>query len=280
MPELIMDYFRPGSLPHMWCPGCGTGIVLQSFLRTVQRMGLSRDEVVVVGGIGCSARAVSYIDFNTVHTTHGRALAFATGIKLARPDLLVFVLMGDGDASAIGGNHLIHAARRNMDLNVLVINNSVYGMTGGQCSPLTPAGSKTATSPYGSMERQLNLTGLAEAAGATFVARSTAYHSRLTSDLIEQGIANKGFSFIEVISQCPTGFGRKNKMADPAAMLQWQKQSALPAEKFIDLPPGDAKGKFPIGVLYKNQAPDFMEMYLGMSSRAGCDNDNRGKGNE
>lgn len=280
MPDVIKEYFRPGSLPHMWCPGCGTGIVLQSFLRAIHHMGYRRDDVAVVGGIGCSARAVSYIDFNTVHTTHGRALAFATGIKLAKPDLQVFVIMGDGDATAIGGNHLIHSARRNIDLNVLVINNSVYGMTGGQCSPLTPTGSRTATSPYGSLERQLNIVNLVAAAGGTFVARSTAYHAKLTGELIEQGVANKGFSFIEVISQCPTGFGRKNGTSDPAAMLQWQKDKAVMAEKYGKLPEEEAKGKFPIGVLFRDEAPDYTDIYLGMSSRAGRGKESGGKDND
>jgi 2-oxoglutarate ferredoxin oxidoreductase subunit beta len=263
----------------MWCPGCGTGIVLQSFVRAVHNLGLRRDDVVVVGGIGCSARAVSYIDFNTLHTTHGRALSFATGIKLAKPGLKVFVIMGDGDASAIGGNHLIHSARRNIDLNVLVFNNSVYGMTGGQCSPLTPTGSRTSTSPYGSVERQLNMVNLVAAAGGTFVARSTAYHSKLTTELIEQGTTNKGFSLIEVISQCPTGFGRKNAISEPAAMLKWQKDTAVMLDKFEKLSEEESRSKFPIGVLFRDEAPDYTDMYLGMSSRAGRGKESGGKGN-
>lgn len=278
MPD-ILKYFRPDSLPHMWCPGCGIGIVVQSFLRAIEKKGFRRDDVVVVGGIGCSSRAVSYLDFNTVHTTHGRALAFATGIKLAKPQLIVFVIMGDGDAASIGGNHLIHTARRNLDINALVINNNVYGMTGGQSSPLTPAGSKTSTTPYGSMERQLDLPGLAAAAGATFVARSTSYHAKLTTDLIIQGVSNKGFSLIEVISQCPTGFGRKNKPGDPAAMLQRQKDLAVMQERYRELSPEEAAGKFPIGVLHRSQAPDYLEMYQEITARAGHAGCNGGKAN-
>lgn len=267
----FMSYFRPGTLPHMWCPGCGNGIAVQGLLRAIDQLGLDRDKIVLVGGIGCSSRAVGYLDFNTLHTTHGRALAFATGVKMARPELIVFVIMGDGDATAIGGNHLIHAARRNMNLNVLMLNNNVYGMTGGQYSPLTPTGGMSTTSPYGNIERNLDAPELLKGAGASYVARGTAFHAKMLQGLIAQGIENNGFSFIEVIVQCPTSFGRKNNMPNPSDMLLWQKEHGVPLERYRELAPGEAQGKFPIGVLHRESAPEYTEQYAAMLKRRGSD---------
>ena len=172
--KLIDKYFREAHLPHIWCPGCGHGVLMRDVAQAVENLGLDKDKVVLVSGIGCSSRAAGYMDFNTMHTTHGRALAFATGIKMAHPELEVIVIMGDGDASAIGGNHLIHAARRNIGITAIVFNNDIYGMTGGQYSPTTPYGEKGTTAPYGNIDRPFDIPKVAEAAGATYTARGTA----------------------------------------------------------------------------------------------------------
>ncbi|MBE3588370.1 MAG: 2-oxoacid:ferredoxin oxidoreductase subunit beta, partial [Thermoanaerobacteraceae bacterium] len=196
----VESHLRSDRFPHIWCPGCGNGIVLAALVRAIEELDLNPDKTVVVSGIGCSSRAAGYLDFNTLHTTHGRALAFATGIKLARPELAVFVLMGDGDAAAIGGNHFIHAARRNIDLTAVVFNNNIYGMTGGQFSPLTPTDKRATTAPYGNMERSFDLAELARAAGATYVARATTYHATMLEKFIVAGAKNKGFSVIEAVT--------------------------------------------------------------------------------
>ena len=240
MEELIDQYFRPGRLPHIWCPGCGHGVVTGCIVKAVDKLALSKDEVAVVSGIGCSSRASGYLDFNTVHSAHGRALPVATGIKLADPKLTVIVVTGDGDATAIGGNHLIHAARRNIDMTVVLYNNSIYGMTGGQYSPMTPVHAKATTAPYGTIERDFNVAELVKAAGATFVARSTSFHAQMTTDLIAKGIAHKGFSLIEVVSACPTSYGRQNKMGGPADMMKWQRDHA--DECHIDTDEANASG--------------------------------------
>ena len=167
MEAMIDKYFRPGRLPHIWCPGCGNGVVTGTIVKAVAKLDLDKDKVAVISGIGCSSRASGYLDFNTVHSAHGRALPVATGVKLADPGLTVIVVTGDGDATAIGGNHLIHAARRNIDMTVVLYNNSIYGMTGGQYSPLTPTGSKATTAPYATIEQDFNVAELVKAAGAT-----------------------------------------------------------------------------------------------------------------
>ncbi len=207
----IKDYIRQRFFPHMWCPGCGHGTVLNSLLRSVETLGMSKNEIVMVSGIGCSARISGYVDFHSLHTLHGRALAFATGVKLSKPELNVIVPMGDGDALAIGGNHFIHAARRNIDITAIVMNNRIYGMTGGQFSPLSGLGTMATTAPYASIDREFDVVKMATAAGATFVARSTSYHAKQCSDLIKQAILHEGFSVVEILSQCPTHYGRKNK---------------------------------------------------------------------
>src|SRR3990172_4896047 len=196
------EYLRSHKkFPHVWCPGCGIGIVLGSIIRAVDGLGLSKDDVAMVSGIGCSGRMSVYPDFNTLHTTHCRALAFATGIKLAKPQMNVLVVMGDGDALAIGGNHFIHAARRNIDLTAIVVNNSTYALTGGQVSPTTPVGARTTTSWFGSIEPAFDVCRIAEAAGASFVARGTAYHVLELDKLITRAMQKKGFSVVEAINQ-------------------------------------------------------------------------------
>ncbi len=221
----IKDYIRQRFFPHMWCPGCGHGTVLNSLLRAVESLGMSKNEIVMVSGIGCSARISGYVDFHSLHTLHGRALAFATGVKLSKPELNVIVPMGDGDALAIGGNHFIHAARRNIDITAIVMNNRIYGMTGGQFSPLSGPGTMATTAPYASIDREFDVVKMAKAAGATFVARSTTYHAKQTSDIIKQAILHEGFSVVEILSQCPTHYGRKNKKGDAVEMIKGYKEN-------------------------------------------------------
>ncbi|ATW24416.1 thiamine pyrophosphate-dependent enzyme [Candidatus Formimonas warabiya] len=254
-------YFRSDRLPHIWCPGCGNGIVLGAFARAMEELNIDKNETVVVSGIGCSSRATTYVDFNTLHTTHGRALAFATGVKLAEPRLKVFVFMGDGDASAIGGNHLIHACRRNIDITAIIINNNIYGMTGGQYSPLTPTGKKATTAPYGMIERNFDLCALVKGAGATFVARSTTYHAKQLADLIVTGAKNKGFSVIEAVSQCPVSYGRRNKMKNALEMVNWFKEHAVNVKAAEKMKAEDLDGKFLIGELHHSEAPEYTEEY-------------------
>lgn len=205
-------WLRTDMLPHIWCPGCGLGIVVNAYIKAAEKAQIPREKRVVVSGIGCSGRAAGYLNQDSYHTTHGRAIAFATGIKIARPDLNVTVLSGDGDLFAIGGNHFIHAARRNMDIKVICVNNFNYGMTGGQAGPTTPVGAKTTTTPYGCFEHPFNLPWLAATCGAVYVARWTTLDSRRLRDSITEALLKKGFAFVEVISPCPVGYGRPNKI--------------------------------------------------------------------
>jgi 2-oxoglutarate ferredoxin oxidoreductase subunit beta len=204
----------------LWCPGCGHGTVLNGLLGAVEKLGMSKNEIVMVSGIGCSSRITGYVDFHTLHTIHGRALAFATGVKMARPELNLIVPMGDGDALAIGGNHFIHAARRNIDITAIVMNNRIYGMTGGQYSPLSGENIRATTAPYLTIDPGFDVVELAKGAGATFVARTTTYHIQQMTDIIRQAILHEGFSVVEILSQCPTYFGRKNKAGDAVDMIQ------------------------------------------------------------
>jgi 2-oxoglutarate ferredoxin oxidoreductase subunit beta len=259
---LIYKYLRHDKkFPHVWCPGCGTGILLGSLIRGIDRIGLTKDEVVLVSGIGCSGRLPVYVDFNTLHTTHGRALTFATGVKLAKPELTVIVIMGDGDATAIGGNHFIHAARRNIELTAIIVNNSIYGMTGGQYSPTTPYGQRATTAIYGTVEHSFNIAELAVCAGGVFVARGTVYHVRQLDQLVEQAIRKKGFSVVEVITQCHTHFGRLNQMGNPVEMLKWQRDNAVPIEKARKMSPEEMAGKFTTGILVDREAASYLEEY-------------------
>ena len=262
------EYLRHSKMPHIWCPGCGTGIVLGAIVRAIANEGYERDKVAVITGIGCSARTNAIVDFSTFQTTHGRALAFATGFKLARPDMKVIVITGDGDGAGIGGNHLIHTARRNIDITTILINNSIYGMTGGQYSPLTPKGSFATTAPYGTVEASFDVCELAKAAGASYVGRSTAYHVMLLEQLVGKALKHHGFSFIEAVSQCPIGFGRRNNMKTPVEMLNWQKDHAVSVEAAAKLSPESLDGKFLIGELFKKNAPEFSDMHREIAQRA------------
>jgi 2-oxoglutarate ferredoxin oxidoreductase subunit beta len=243
--------------------------VAGALTRALAAQGRDPEKTVLVSGIGCSSRATGYLNFNTLHTLHGRALAFATGVKMANPQLQVIVLMGDGDCTAIGGNHFIHAARRNLDLTALVFNNGIYGMTGGQFSPLSPAGSASTTSPGGSLDQPFDLAELSKGAGATYIARGTAYASHQLTKLIWEGLNHPGFSVIEAITQCPTYYGRKNQMGDPAQMLLWQRDHSVSVETVKKIketkPPEEAAqllaGKFVTGKLWVERRPEYASQY-------------------
>ena len=235
----LEKYVRPGTLPHIWCPGCGNGIIMNAFIRALDELKMDLDKLVVVSGIGCMGRIASYLNVDAFHTTHGRAIPLAFGIKVARPDLKVVVISGDGDLFAIGGNHFIHAARRNVDMLVICSNNFNYGMTGGQVGPTTPQGSITTTTPYESIEHPFNLVQLAASVGAIYVARWTAAHPRLLKQSIKKALRKHGFCFIEVISPCPEGFGRRNRKKSPVEFMRWLKEVSVmtkrkdPSEAYI-----------------------------------------------
>ena len=224
----VRDYIRERSFPHIWCQGCGHGIVLNSLLRAIETLGLSKNEVVITSGIGCSSRISGYVDFHTLHTLHGRALAFATGVKMSSPELNLIVPMGDGDALAIGGNHFIHAARRNIDMTAIIMNNRIYGMTGGQFSPLSGFGTLATTAPYQNIDHDFDIVDLSVAAGASFVARTTTYHVKQMADIFRQAILHEGFSVVEAMSQCPTYFGRKNSLGNAVDMMEYFKDHTTP----------------------------------------------------
>ena len=271
--DLIHLYMRIDHLPHIWCPGCGNGVIMRDVAVALDELindpdtDFDRDNIVIVSGIGCSSRAAGYLDFNSIHTTHGRAIAFATGIKMANPKLHVVVLTGDGDCSAIGGNHLIHAARRNLGLTVICFNNDIYGMTGGQYSPTTPTGDKATTAPYGNLDRPFDIALLAAGAGASFAARGDVYHARETTAVIKQAMLHKGFALVDVYSVCPTYYGRKNKKGDAVEMLKWQRDNLIPLPRFNMMPPEEMAGKKAIGVLAENDFPEYSEEYQKLIDR-------------
>ena len=259
----ILDYLRLDRMPHFLCPGCGHGIALRAFLWATHELGISKDNLAVVSGIGCAGRLSAYVDANSFHVTHGRPLAFATGLAMARPDLKVVVITGDGDALAIGGNHLIHACRRNLDMTCLLLNNEVYGMTGGQVSPTTSEDRYTTTTPLGNTEAVFDACKLAEGAGATFVGREVTVQTPTLKNLILGGIAHDGFAFIEVISDCTEIYGRKNDLGSSAEMILSQK-SAMRPETFenniIDRP--FRPNALPTGVLAHDKTrPEYGAAY-------------------
>jgi len=268
MRKELEKYFRTDKLPHIWCPGCGHGIITGAVVRAIHNMQLDQSQVCIVSGIGCSSRAPGYMNFYTLHTTHGRALAFATGIKMANPALKVIVLTGDGDCAAIGGNHLIHAARRNIDITTIVFNNSIYGMTSGQYSPMTPKGAFATTAPYGSIDRDFDLCKLAQASGATYVARGTVYHVPQLIKLIEKALMHKGFSLIDVVDICPTYFGRRNKMGTAVAMMEKIRDMSVTAKAAAKMSPEELAGKIIIGEFYEEKAPEYTEEYARIIEQA------------
>jgi 2-oxoglutarate ferredoxin oxidoreductase subunit beta len=266
--EITHEYLRPKKkFPNVWCAGCGNGIVMGALIRAIHKCGLDKDNVAVVSGIGCSSRMPVYLDFNTLHTTHGRAIAFATGVKIAKPNMKVIVITGDGDALAIGGNHFIHASRRNIDLTVILINNKIYGMTGGQFAPTTPGGAYATTAPYGNYEKQFDVVNLAVGAGASYVARGTVYHVVQLEKLIEGGLKKKGFAVVDVFSNCHTYYGRFNKEGDSVAMVSWMKKHAMPIQAARKLPPEKLKDKFITGLIHETDASEFTDEYQRLIDR-------------
>jgi 2-oxoglutarate ferredoxin oxidoreductase subunit beta len=260
--EKAREYLRPSKkLPTVWCAGCGLGIIMSAMIRAIARLGVEKNDVAVVSGIGCTGRLPTYVDFNTLHTTHGRALAFATGLKLARPKMTVIAAMGDGDALAIGGNHFIHSCRRNIDMTAIVANNAIYGMTGGQYSPTTPHGKRGTTAPYGNVEHAFDCSALAVGAGATFVARTTVYHALEMERLIERALKHRGFSVVEVISNCYTSYGRMNQYASPVDMIRWMKENSVTVKAAEKLSPEEVEGKLTRGVIVERDLPEFIQVY-------------------
>ncbi|NMC50159.1 MAG: 2-oxoacid:ferredoxin oxidoreductase subunit beta [Desulfovibrio sp.] len=264
--QLIHRYLRHNKkFPLVFCPGCGIGIVLGSLVRSVHALGIPKDDMVLVAGIGCSGRIAAYVDFNTVHATHGRALALATGIKMSNPRLTVLAVMGDGDALSIGGNHLIHAARRNIGVTALVVNNFIYGMTGGQCSSTTPIGSYTHTSPYGQMEKSFDVVELATAAGANGVYRGTVFHAKVLDGLLQRAMTRPGFNLVEALSPCFTQYGRGNAFKSPVEMYRWLRDNVLPREAYDKL--GDKTGRLPMGVFLERDEPGLETRHEAMRAR-------------
>lgn len=223
----LSKWFREDRMPHMWCPGCGIGTALNAFLNALDKSGIEKDNVAVVSGVGCTGRVAGYVNVDSFHTTHGRAIPFAEGLKAASPNTKVVVFSGDGDLMSIGGNHFIHAGRKNMDLTIICVNNLNYAMTGGQVSATTPTKAITATAPYGSFCEPFNLPFLAEATGAVYVARWTVYHAREMQKAMGEALKKKGFSFVEIISPCPTLFERRNKMGSGLTRLKFYKDNSI-----------------------------------------------------
>ena len=261
-------YLRMDKMPHMWCPGCGIGVIVKAMIRAIDAMGWDKDDTAVISGIGCTSRAPGYLDMNTLHTTHGRALTFATGIKLVRPDKHVVVIAGDGDSTAIGGNHFIHACRRNIDITLIIVNNYIYGMTGGQYSPCTPFGAKAATAPYGNIDPSFNLTNLAIGAGATYVARGQVGNGVMLEKFIRDGLEHHGFSVIEVLANCHTQFGRRNKKGEISDMLNYIKEQSVAAKKAEKMTPQELEGKWLIGKLHHlTGKPEYTDQVVALANR-------------
>ncbi len=255
-------YLRTERLPHIWCSGCGLGTALSAFLYAIDEMGIDPDSLAVVSGIGCTGRIAGYVRMDTYHTTHGRAIPFATGLKLAKPELKVVVFSGDGDLFAIGGNHFIHAARRNMDLTVLCVNNFNYGMTGGQVGPTTPVGARTTTTPFGNFEHAFNLVHLAASAGATYVARWTVLDGRRLKEGIKEALAHKGFTFVEIVSPCPTNYGRRNRLGEGLDELRFYREHSVIRHgldpKEAPLEPGKP---IIVGKFVDIEKPTYLDLY-------------------
>jgi len=254
------EFLRMERMPHIWCPGCGIGTVVNSFAEAVKKSGIDMDKLAVVSGIGCTGRVAGYVKLDSIHTTHGRAIPVATGLKLANPDLKVVVVSGDGDLTAIGGNHFIHAARRNMDIIVICVNNFTYGMTGGQVTPTTPQMANASTTPYGNYEYPFSLPFLADACGATYVARWTSLHARNITKSIREAMSHKGFSFIEVISPCTTLYQRRNRLGDGLAALEYYKEDAA-VEKDVDTRDVgiDFQDEIAMGRFVKRDKPTYLD---------------------
>jgi 2-oxoglutarate ferredoxin oxidoreductase subunit beta len=256
------QYLRLEKMPTLWCWGCGDGVILKAVIRAIETCGWKQDDVCVVSGIGCSGRFSSYVDFNTVHTTHGRTVAFATGIKLMYPDKHVICVAGDGDALAIGGNHTIHGCRRNIDINFIVINNFIYGLTNSQTSPTTPQGMWTVSQKSGNIDPTFDACKLAIGSGASFVARETMLDPKKLEKVLVKGFQHRGFSFFDVMSNCHINLGRKNKMLSAMENLEWIDSITTPLKKWEALPEEEKMNKFPTGVLkHDENAKEYCDMY-------------------
>ena len=262
-------YVRPGKLPHIWCPGCCHGLVMKGMIRAIDTLGLDKNNTAIVSGMGCASRLPGYMDFCTLHTAHGRAAAFATGVKMAKPEMNVILVGGDGDGTAIGGNHFIHACRRNIDMTYIIMNNNIYGMTGGQFSPCTPTGAKASTTVYGNPDPAFDIAKLAIGAGATFVARGTAYHATQIDKLIVEAIQHKGFSVVEILDDCPTTYGRRNKFKSVIEMMNRLKEIAVPVKAAEKMTAEQLEGKILTGVLYKeDRGSHYTDEYAKVIARA------------
>ncbi len=255
-------YLRTDKMPTLWCWGCGDGVILKSIIRAIDKLGWNMDDVCIVSGIGCSGRLSSYVNCNTVHTTHGRAVAYATGIKLANPDKHVIVVTGDGDGLAIGGNHTIHGCRRNIDLNHVVIDNFIYGLTNSQTSPTTPQGMWTVTAQYGNVDPNFDACKLAEGSGASFIARESVLDPKKLEKIFVEGFSHRGYSFFDIFSNCHINLGRKNKMGEAAQNLKWIDSRTVSKRKYDAMDEEERKGKFPVGVLKKDEeAAEYCDLY-------------------
>jgi 2-oxoglutarate ferredoxin oxidoreductase subunit beta len=260
----VYEYLRHDKkFPGVWCAGCGIGIVMGALIRAVDELALDKNQIAAVSGIGCTGRMPVYLDFNTMHTTHGRALAFATGLKLARPDMTVLAIMGDGDALAIGGNHFIHAARRNIGITAIIINNSIYGMTGGQASPTTPTGMRATTAPYGNLDQPFPITDLAVAAGAAFVARSTVYHATELDRFIARAIQTPGFAVVEAVSYCHTTYGRINRLGSAVAMMRAIRERSISRTAYERQPVQERDPQAIVRGVFNDETdkPEFTALY-------------------
>jgi len=257
----LEPFLRMDRLPHIWCPGCGIGTTVNSFARALLDSKLPLDQVAVVSGIGCSGRVAGYVKLDSFHTTHGRAIPFATGLKLANPSLTVVVYSGDGDLSAIGGNHLIHAARRNIDIKVICVNNFIYAMTGGQGGPTTPSTAITSTAPYGAFEPSFSLPQLVDAAGAVYVARWTTFHVRQLARSMGEVFRKKGFCFIEVLSPCPTLWERRNKLGEGLDTMKYYKENSKIRNGISTSEVGlGMRGEIIVGKFVDRERPDYAEL--------------------
>lgn len=260
----VEPFLRMDRMPHIWCPGCGIGTTVNCFARALLESQLNLDRVTVVSGIGCSGRVAGYLSLDSFHTTHGRAIPFATGLKLANPSLEVVVYSGDGDLFAIGGNHIIHAARRNLDLKVICINNLIYAMTGGQTAPTTPVGALTTTAPYGCYEPAFNLPNLMDAAGASYVARWTTYHVRQLTRSMTEVLRKRGFGFIEILSPCPTLYQRRNRLGDGLdTMKDYKARSKVRHGAPTSEVALTAQGEIVVGKFVDRERPDYRDVMRG-----------------
>ncbi|MBI4645317.1 MAG: 2-oxoacid:ferredoxin oxidoreductase subunit beta [Bacteroidia bacterium] len=256
----VNQFLRQDRLPHIWCPGCGIGTTVNCFTRALLESETDLNKVMIVSGIGCTGRVAGYMNLDSFHTTHGRAIPFATGMKLANPDLKVVVYSGDGDISAIGGNHFIHAARRNIEILVICVDNFTYGMTGGQVTPTSHIGAINSTTPYGNFEQPFNLPFLADSSGAVYVARWTAFHVHQLARSIKEALQKKGFSFIEVIAPCPTLYLRRNRLGDGIDEMKYYKEKSVVKNNADTKDVGISfKGEIVVGKFVDRERPSFLE---------------------